>query len=67
MIKSQATPKEVIMDDPVALVLFKPESISTLKGLFLVVNVLLAILPTGIRVGRIANVGLLLEKSQAVD
>lgn len=52
MIKSQATPKEVIMDDPVALVLFKPESISTLKGLFLVVNVLFAILPTGIRVER---------------
>lgn len=52
MIKSQATAKEVIMDDPVAVVLFKLESISTLKGLFLVVSVLFAILPTGIRVGR---------------
>lgn len=66
MIKSQATPKEVIMDDPVALVLFKPESISTLKDFswWSMCFLLYSQLVLG---WEEHDVGLLLEKSQAVD
>lgn len=55
MIKSQATAKEVIMDDPVAVVLFKPESMCFLPYSQLVLG------------WEERDVGLLLKKSQAVD